>query len=189
MTTSNRALPPHPPILSAPARWATDARAFEWTSIAILLLCIDFVTGPYISFPITYIIPVSLAAWYGGLAPGIVLATVMPIIRMYFSHRWPVHEDFFDLASAAVLRVLVLASFAFIMAQLAEKSRLLAARVEVLEGILPICSFCKKIRDEEGHWQPVERYVTVRTRASFSHGFCDECMVTHYGEVSDGRER
>ncbi len=48
--------------------------------------------------------------------------------------------------------------------------------VRTLEGLLPICSWCKKIRDEEGQWHSVERYVSRHTGAAFTHGVCPDCM-------------
>lgn len=56
------------------------------------------------------------------------------------------------------------------------------AEIKTLKGILPICSICKKIRDDAGNWQPVEKYVTERTNADFSHGLCPECLQAHYPE-------
>lgn len=54
------------------------------------------------------------------------------------------------------------------------------ATVKRLEGILPICSFCKRIRDDDGTWTAVESYVRRHSAAEFSHGFCDECGAAHY---------
>jgi two-component system, response regulator PdtaR len=47
--------------------------------------------------------------------------------------------------------------------------------VKKLSGLLPICSSCKKIRDENGHWQPIEDYIHSHSEADFSHGICPEC--------------
>lgn len=58
------------------------------------------------------------------------------------------------------------------------------AEIRTLRGIVPICSFCHKIRDEAGDWHRVDTYVTEHTHASFSHGFCPTCESTHYGEGS-----
>lgn len=58
----------------------------------------------------------------------------------------------------------------------------LLVRLRHLEGILPICSACKKIRDEQGSWHAVEAYVAERTEAEFSHGICPECMRRMYPE-------
>ncbi len=72
-----------------------------------------------------------------------------------------------------------------------EKSRLLAelqdamARIRKLEGILPICAHCKRIRDESGKWTQVERYISERSEAAFSHGVCPDCAREYYHEYLD----
>jgi len=52
--------------------------------------------------------------------------------------------------------------------------------VKTLRGILPICSYCKKIRDDEGIWNQVEEYVQKRSDANFSHGICPECVQRYF---------
>ena len=59
------------------------------------------------------------------------------------------------------------------------------ARLRLLTGILPICSRCKNIRDEEGRWTPVEQYVRHRTDAEFSHGMCPGCFRTMYPDYAE----
>jgi DNA-binding response OmpR family regulator len=49
------------------------------------------------------------------------------------------------------------------------------ARVKQLQGLLPICSYCKKIRDDRNYWRQVESYVSEHSEAVFSHGICPEC--------------
>jgi hypothetical protein len=53
------------------------------------------------------------------------------------------------------------------------------SRVKQLQGLLPICSYCKKIRDDRNYWQQVEQYVTARTEARFSHAICPTCYERH----------
>jgi hypothetical protein len=48
--------------------------------------------------------------------------------------------------------------------------------IKTLKGIVPICSCCKKVRDDEGYWHQVETYLEERTDADFSHGYCPECF-------------
>jgi hypothetical protein len=55
--------------------------------------------------------------------------------------------------------------------------------VRTLRGILPICSFCKKIRDDKGYWDQVEVYVSQHTHADFSHSICPDCADKHYPEM------
>lgn len=52
--------------------------------------------------------------------------------------------------------------------------------VKTLSGLIPICSNCKKIRDDEGYWQQVETYVRNHSTADFSHGICPECYEKLY---------
>jgi hypothetical protein len=54
--------------------------------------------------------------------------------------------------------------------------------VRTLEGLLPICMYCKAIRDGAGAWSSVEAYVTKRTEAAFSHGICPSCFTKHVGD-------
>lgn len=54
------------------------------------------------------------------------------------------------------------------------------AQVKLLSGLLPICVSCKKIRDEQDHWIPVEVYIRTHSKAEFSHGFCPECARKLY---------
>ena len=49
------------------------------------------------------------------------------------------------------------------------------AKVKQLEGIVPICSYCKKIRDDQDYWQQLETYISEHSEAKFSHGICPEC--------------
>ncbi|WDP91008.1 MAG: PAS domain S-box protein [Desulfobacter sp.] len=56
------------------------------------------------------------------------------------------------------------------------------ARVKTLSGLLPICSSCKKIRDDEGYWNSLESYIEENTEAMFSHGLCMECSDELYGD-------
>lgn len=52
------------------------------------------------------------------------------------------------------------------------------ARVRQLRGLLPICSYCKKVRDDRNYWQQVETYVSEHSDARFSHGICPDCYET-----------
>jgi DNA-binding NtrC family response regulator len=58
--------------------------------------------------------------------------------------------------------------------------------VKTLRGLLPICSHCKKIRNDSGYWTQIETYILDRTDAEFTHGICPECADTHYGRFLDG---
>lgn len=65
---------------------------------------------------------------------------------------------------------------------LEEKNKLQKALAEIktLRGIIPICSHCKQIRDDEGLWRQLEVYMRAHSEANFSHGICPDCMQKHY---------
>ena len=72
--------------------------------------------------------------------------------------------------------------------EVAARAELQAALSEVktLQGILPICSHCKKVRTEAGNWQQIEAYVHAHSDADFSHGVCPDCLRLHYPDFADG---
>jgi CheY-like chemotaxis protein len=51
------------------------------------------------------------------------------------------------------------------------------AREKTLQGLLPICSYCKKVRDDQNYWQQVEGYIEDHADVSFSHGICPDCYT------------
>jgi hypothetical protein len=57
------------------------------------------------------------------------------------------------------------------------------AEIKTLSGLLPICSWCKRIRDDDGQWNQLEAFVKDRTEAEFTHGICPECTQ----RVNQGR--
>ena len=59
------------------------------------------------------------------------------------------------------------------------------AEVRSLRGILPLCSFCKKIRDDKGYWEQVDVYIHKHSQADISHSICPQCMKQHYPDEFD----
>ena len=55
------------------------------------------------------------------------------------------------------------------------------ADIDLLGGLLPICSNCRKIRDDNGYWNQLEHYLEENSDLSFSHGLCPECEKALYG--------
>ena len=58
-------------------------------------------------------------------------------------------------------------------------------RIATLRGIVPICSYCKQIRDDQGYWSQVEAYVAKHTEAEFSHGIFPGCLQKHHPDLSE----
>ena len=57
------------------------------------------------------------------------------------------------------------------------------ADMKSLQGMIPICSYCKKIRDDGGSWWQLESYIQDHSEAEFSHGICPDCRVQHFPGV------
>jgi PAS domain-containing protein len=72
--------------------------------------------------------------------------------------------------------------------ELTRKNRELEAardRIKVLRGLLPVCSWCKNIRDDQGYWTQMEAYIRDHSEAEFTHSFCPDCLKKHYGDLMD----
>jgi hypothetical protein len=73
--------------------------------------------------------------------------------------------------------------------QLVRKLQEALAEVKTLREILPICSYCRKIRDDENYWHTVETYISRHTSSRFSHGICPSCLATRVESHLEEAER
>jgi ligand-binding sensor domain-containing protein len=111
----------------------------------------------------------------------------MTQLPLFYQTRW-----FYGLALLSL--VLVIASVPLLrVRQLRRRARDLDKRVQeaigelkVLSGLLPICAWCKKIRDDRGYWSRIEAYLSARTDAKFTHGICPDCKNKMLTEDSAG---
>ena len=69
--------------------------------------------------------------------------------------------------------------------KLVVKLREALEQIKTLRGFIPICTSCKKVRNDQGFWQQVEVYVSNHTEAEFSHGICPGCFKALYPEIAD----
>lgn len=72
-----------------------------------------------------------------------------------------------------------------VLADKVEELRKAIEQIRTLRGIVPICSNCKKIRDDSGYWHQLEAYFRDHTEAEFTHGICPRCMDKLYPEFSE----
>ena len=73
--------------------------------------------------------------------------------------------------------------------QLVRELQAALAEVKSLQAILPICSYCRKIRDDENYWHTVETYISRNTNSRFSHSICPSCMATEVDAQIERLER
>jgi hypothetical protein len=159
-----------------------------WLALAVPLLCIEYVTGLHNQYPVVYFIPVSLAAWYSGRWPAVALGVIIPIAQLIFMVVESPPVSFPLLAAQTAFRGAVIIVMALWFARLSEHERALDDEVRALKGLLPICSFCKSIRNDAGEWEHLERYISKRSETQFSHGICPSCHQVHYADLIE-RER
>ncbi|MCB0290509.1 MAG: FHA domain-containing protein [Calditrichaeota bacterium] len=73
--------------------------------------------------------------------------------------------------------------------QLIRELRDALTKIKTLRGLIPICSSCKKIRDDKGYWNQLELYLQEHSEAEFSHGICDDCMKAWYPDYAKKSDR
>ena len=157
------------------------ARPIHWIAVSAAILLLDLATGPFIQFPILFVIPVALATALHGRLGGMGVATALPLLRMSFFMYWPLQSSWLLELVDAVVDVAILSGFSLLIERILQQQR----AIRVLEGMLPICGFCKKIRDEQGAWRQLESFISERSSARFSHTFCQECGRKQYGALVD----
>jgi K+-sensing histidine kinase KdpD len=161
------------------------------TILAIGLL--DYLTGIEIIIAPFYLIPISCATWFGSRARGLIssVLSVMTIAASSFmagnkfSHLL---IDVWNLLMYLAFFVIFTVVLSFLKKDLEERRRLIAelqqtlGQVKQLSGLLPVCSSCKKIRDDNGDWKQMETYISNHSEVLFSHGICPECIERLYPE-------
>lgn len=58
-------------------------------------------------------------------------------------------------------------------------------KIEIIEGLIPICSYCKGVRNDEGYWSTVEKFIEQYSDVEFTHGVCDSCIQVHFPGVAE----
>ena len=155
--------------------------AYWWGLVAVALIAADYAIGPESQFPVLYVIPVTLAAWYSGRWPAVAMAIAVPLFHVVFLLTvMRGAGDAMLLATMTVARGAVILVMALWVARLAEHERQLLRYVVKLEGLLRICAVCKSIRNEAGVWEPLEVFISDRSDADFTHGLCPRCVARHY---------
>jgi hypothetical protein len=62
-------------------------------------------------------------------------------------------------------------------------------KIKILSGLIPICAYCKKVRNDEGYWNQIENYIRDHSEADFSHSICPSCFEKLYPEYQDVMNR
>jgi hypothetical protein len=155
-------------------------------STMTLVAGLDYATGYELGFFVFYFLPVALAAWRLGRFPAAATAVLAAMVwfwmdalggHVYRSHMVAVWNTVIRLLSFLVIAwgVSWIGELLSKERQISANLRQALAEIKILEGILPICASCKKIRNQDDRWQQLEVYISAHTKAHFSHGLCPEC--------------
>jgi hypothetical protein len=161
-----------------------------WATLGLALTgvigWVDWITGHELSIFVLYFIPIGLIAWHFSPVTVVGEALICAVFwfgadslagHIYSNHAFAVGNTLVRLSAfiamgAAIHRIRILLKSEQQKSELLRRS---IAEVKVLEGILPICAMCKKIRDDGGHWLQIEHYIAGHSRAEFTHGYCPDC--------------
>jgi hypothetical protein len=128
-----------------------------------------------------FIIPI-VYFFFLGLKGGVVLflAQLLSIAVIFLLSLRQVVEIPYDRKTIMLFLVISLCELIILISHeiILQKYR---SEIKVMSGLLPICSHCKKIRDDEGYWNRIETYIETHSEAHFSHGLCQECEKKLYG--------
>ncbi len=155
------------------------------SALGITLMCVVVGEGfasPYYAGNILVIIASSAFLWFHPKVFSFIIASVLvehfSILSLLPFQLKDLMKNVFFLGSSAVITVII-------QVTLFKFSR----RVKVLEGLIPICAKCKKIRDDRGYWNQLEKYIRDHSEAEFTHGLCPECLEELYQNELYGKGR
>lgn len=166
--------------LDHPTHWRMVSNGVIWAGLAFAS-CVTLRQGP-------------LCFWRSPFAPANVFFAhgAFHVVRMLLaigsgSFEWPNVAAALQVVGdleASFFTVALFVSLLIASLQLRHEELMSArAEVETLSGLLPICAWCKKIRDDAGYWQQVEDFFERRDQIRFTHGICVDCSTTMRAEA------
>jgi hypothetical protein len=146
----------------------------------------DYITGREISFGVFYFLPIWLVTWYFRRGASVLFSFLCALVWLAVDEAGDAQYSsaFIPFWNAAV-RLVYFLTFTFLLTSLREKLRHSRQEIRKLSSLLPICASCKKIRDDQGRWHPLETYISGHSDTDFSHGICPDCARKIYPEFAE----
>lgn len=142
------------------------SRSVTYIFLGAAILLLDFVTGRFLLFPILFVIPVALSAWYHSARLAYSLAVLLPVGRLVIAVFVDTPSPFPFIAANGLIRVIVLVLIAFLVSRSARQTKELQQRVE---SLVTICAWSRTI-EYRGEWISFEQYLLRRFNINTSHG-------------------
>ena len=176
----------HQPGMAQMSRPRVALEYFVYAGIVAMLGYVDYLTGLEVIIFSFYLIPIRLASVRLGLVGGAIIAMCAVLGwgmsdyfagQSYSNQLVAIWNVLIRLASFLVVAWLSARNAALLTEDRATSARLRKAMSEIklLQGLLPICANCKKIRDAKGEWNVLESYIQKHAEVTFTHGLCPDC--------------
>ena len=132
--------------------------------LAVLLL--DLLTGPFLLFPILFVLPVTLSAWFSSPRAAYILAVLLPLGRFFIAVFVDKPAPLIYMVANALIRVAVLVLLAFLVGRTARQTKALREQVA---GLVTVCAWSRTV-EYKGEWISFEEYLKRRFNLDTSHG-------------------
>jgi K+-sensing histidine kinase KdpD len=116
---------------------------------------------------------VAVGVMYAGVWAGASALLVSGLAKLFWF--LPAESSLHLSDARLLLRFGLFLALGLLICWLGQKLHSSRQRLRVLSGLLPICAWCKRVRDESEHWQPLESYIHDHSEAQFTHGMCPDC--------------
>ncbi len=149
---------------------SVQSRSATYFLLGAAILLVDLLTGRFLLFPILFVIPVALSAWFCGARPAYALAFLLPLGRMLIAAFVDNPSPLPFIIANGLVRVAVLALIAYLVSRTARQTRELQQRVD---SLVTICAWSRTV-EYEGEWISFEEYLLRRFHINTSHGISPE---------------
>ena len=161
--------------------------------LTVIVAVLDYYTVNDLNVAVLYVAPIALASWKLGKREALFVAAFSAVI-WFVQHALILRQatdlmiPFLNMLGFLGFFVMVVLILSALRKAFAAQQQLIGelqdalGKVKTLSGLLPICSWCKKVRDDQGYWTAVEAYIQKYSQAEVTHGICPECRVTYFGK-------
>ena len=148
--------------------WVVRAAARPWTHalIGLAVLLLDLVTGPYLLFPILFVLPVTLSAWFASTRAAYLLGVLLPLGRFFIAVYVDTPAPLIYMVANALIRVAVLVLLGYLVGRTARQTKALREQVA---GLVTVCAWSRTV-EYKGEWLSFEEYLKRRFDLDTSHG-------------------
>ena len=160
--------------------------------LALSIGGLDLATGNDISFSIFYLAPVCFLTWKVGKWHGVANAILCAFVWFFADHLASSRTSGPLLLWNASVRFGYFLGFSLVLTSLKDLQNQQSTTIlrleqtlsenKTLKGLLPICAWCKKIRDDQGYWKKFETYFESHSEIDFTHSICSDCLKKYGGD-------